>query len=527
MRMKIFLAALLLFSTSFTIAADKGSFDITKRSLAPTSDENVRFQPVYQNEGWKASETAVIVCDMWDLHHCLNATRRGAEVAPRMNQFLKTARKNGSLIIHAPSSCMKPYENHPGRKRAQGAPMAPNLPKQIAEWCYSIPEEEQGVYPIDQTDGGEDDDPAEHAAWAKELAAKGLNPRAPWTRQTDLLDIHKNDVISDNGVEIWNVMEAEGIKNVILVGVHTNMCVLGRPFGLRRLASNGKNVVLCRDLTDTMYNPKMKPYVSHFTGTDLIIEHIEKWVCPTITSNQLLGDEPFQFKKDTRPHVVILVAEREYATNETLPKFALEHLGKEYKVTILHCDEEGQGTRDDIPGTAHALKDADVLLVSVRRRALQAKDFKAVEEHIKAGKPIVGIRTANHAFSLRGTEPPEGHMVWEGFDAQVWGGSYTGHHGAGKAVTIKKLADHPILEGVDVDGFDGTGSLYIVNPIADSTHAILTGTIDGEPTEPIAWTNKTKFGGKAFYTSLGHVGEFEQAQMNILLKNAIDWAASE
>ncbi|MAN23926.1 MAG: nicotinamidase [Gemmatimonadetes bacterium] len=520
-------AALLLFSTSFTMAADKGSFDITKRSLMPTSDENVRFQPVYQKEAWNASETAVIVCDMWDLHHCLNATRRGAEVAPRMNQFLKTARKNGSLIIHAPSSCMKPYEDHPGRKRAQAAPMASNLPKQIAEWCYSIPEEEQGAYPIDQTDGGEDDDPAEHEAWAKELAAKGLNPRAPWTRQTDLLDIHKNDVISDSGVEIWNVMEAEGIKNVILVGVHTNMCVLGRPFGLRRLASNGKNVVLCRDLTDTMYNPKMKPYVSHFTGTDLIIEHIEKWVCPTMTSNQLLGDEPFQFKNDTRPHVVMLIAEREYVTNETLPKFALEHLGKEYKVTILHCDEEGQGKRDDIPGTAQALKDADVLLVSVRRRALQAKDFKAVEEHIKAGKPVVGIRTANHAFSLRGVEAPEGHMVWEGFDAEVWGGSYTGHHGAGKAVTIKKLADHPILEGVDVDSFDGTGSLYIVNPIADSTHAILTGTIDGEPTEPIAWTNKTKFGGKAFYTSLGHVGEFEQIQMNILLKNAIDWAVSE
>ena len=189
-------------------------------------------------------------------------------MAPRMNQFLKTARKNGSLIIHAPSSCMKPYETHPGRKRAQSAPEASNLPKQIAEWCYSIPDEEQGVYPIDQTDGGEDDDPGEHEAWAKELAAKGLNPRSPWTRQTDLLDIHKNDVISDSGVEIWNVMEAEGIKNVILVGVHTNMCVLGRPFGLRRLASNGKNVVLCRDLTDTMYNPKMKPYVSQFTGTD-------------------------------------------------------------------------------------------------------------------------------------------------------------------------------------------------------------------------------------------------------------------
>ena len=527
MRMKRLLAAFLVFSTSLTFAAEKGSFDITKRALAPTSEENVRFQPVYTNEDWKASETAVIVCDMWDLHHCLNATRRGAELAPRMNQLLKNARKNGSLIIHAPSSCMKPYEKHPGRKRAQSAPKAANLPAAIAEWCYMIPTEEQGDYPIDQTDGGEDDDPAEHEAWAKELAAKGLNPRAPWTKQTELLDIHKNDVISDSGVEIWNVMEAEGIKNVILVGVHTNMCVLGRPFGLRRLAANGKNVVLCRDLTDTMYNPAMKPYVSHFTGTDLIIEHIEKWVCPTITSDQLLGGESFQFKNDKRPHVVVLVAEREYVTNETLPKFALEHLGKDYKVTILHCDEEGKGERNDIPGTATAVADADLLLVSVRRRALKEEDFQAVQDYIQAGKPVVGIRTANHAFSLRGAETPEGHSVWDAFDAEIWGGSYTGHHGAGKDVAIKQVADHPILKGVDVESFKGTGSLYIVNPIADSTTAILSGTIDGEPTEPIAWTNKTKFGGKAFYTSLGHVGEFEQPQMSILLKNAIDWAVSK
>ncbi len=524
---KIFLVAFLVFSTSLSASADKADFKIIKRSLAPTSDQNLRFQPVYQNEDWKPTQTAVIVCDMWDLHHCFNATRRGAEMAPRMNQFLKAARKNGSLIIHAPSSCMKPYGNHPGRKRAQNAPMSANLPKQIAEWCDRIPEEGQGAYPIDQTDGGEDDDPAEHEAWAKRLVAKGLNPRAPWTKQTELLDIHKEDVISDSGIEIWNVMEAAGIKNVILIGVHTNMCVLGRPFGLRRLASNGKNVVLCRDLTDTLYNPKMEPYVSHFTGTDLIIEHIEKWICPTITSDQLLKDEPFQFKNDIRPHLVMLVAECEYMTNESLPAFSLEHLGKDYKVTILHCDEESQGERNDIPRTAQAVKDADILLVSVRRRALKAANFKAVEKHIKAGKPVIGIRTANHAFSLRGVKPPEGHLVWEDFDAKVWGGSYSGHHGAGKAVTIKKLGDHPILKGIDVDTFKGAGSLYVVNPIADSTQAILSGGIDGEPAEPIAWTNRTKFGGKAFYTSLGHVVDFEQKQMNIMLKNAIDWVTAK
>jgi hypothetical protein len=86
----------------------------------------------------------------------------------------------------------------------------------------------------------------------------------------------------------------------MIMGVHTNMCVLGRPFGLRNMARYGKNVVLVRDLTDTMYNPKSWPYVDHFTGTDLIIEHIEKYVCPTITSTVLTGRAPFRFQADNR-----------------------------------------------------------------------------------------------------------------------------------------------------------------------------------------------------------------------------------
>ena len=104
--------------------------------------------------------------------------------------------------------------------------------------------------------------------------------------------------IGDSGIEVWNLLEEHGIEHVMLVGVHTNMCVLGRPFGLRQLAKNGKNVVLVRDLTDTMYNPKMPPMVSHFEGTRLIVEHIEKYVCPTITSDQLLGGKEFRFKGD-------------------------------------------------------------------------------------------------------------------------------------------------------------------------------------------------------------------------------------
>jgi hypothetical protein len=58
-------------------------------------------------ESWLPSRTAVIVCDMWDLHHCKNAVIREGEMAPRMNEVLEKARAAGVFIIHAPSSCMK------------------------------------------------------------------------------------------------------------------------------------------------------------------------------------------------------------------------------------------------------------------------------------------------------------------------------------------------------------------------------------------------------------------------------------
>lgn len=246
---------------------------------------------VLVKEQWLPSRSAIIVCDMWDLHHCKNAVTREVEMAPRMQAVLEKARAQGVLIIHAPSSCMKAYEGTPARDRAKTAPAAARLPDKIADWCKQIPSEEMAVYPLDQTDGGKDDDPAEHAAWAKELEGKGLNPKAPWTKQIDTLRIDQDkDVISDSGVEIWNVLEQRGIDNVILMGVHLNMCVSGRPFGLRQMAKNGRHVVLMRDLTDTMYNPRRWPFVSHARGTDLFTQHVEKRICPTITSDQILGD---------------------------------------------------------------------------------------------------------------------------------------------------------------------------------------------------------------------------------------------
>jgi nicotinamidase-related amidase len=259
---------------------------LTLQKRIETSPGSGGFQVIRQRADWEAKKTAVIVCDMWAAHWCAGARQRGAEMAPRMNQFLQEARKQGALVIHAPSGGMEHYKDHPARKRAQAAPKAANLPKGIDAWCRQIEAETKGKYPIDQADGGCDDLPPCDSKKKMDV------------HQTSVLEIRDEDAISDSGAEIWNLMEERKIANVMLLGVHTNMCVLGRPFGLRNMARFGKNVVLVRDLTDTMYNPRSWPHVSHFRGTELIVEHIEKYVCPTITSNQVLGGKPFRFSGD-------------------------------------------------------------------------------------------------------------------------------------------------------------------------------------------------------------------------------------
>lgn len=498
------------------------------RSRVPGPKGSDAYRIVEQTATWDPSRSAIIVCDMWDLHHCLNATRRGGELAPRMDDVLKDARGRGMLIIHAPSECMESYTGHPARRRAVDTPKSATLPKEIGTWCYKIPSEEQGTYPIDQTDGGEDDDLAEHQIWAARLKALGRNPKAPWKSQTARLGIDPAvDYISDNGEEIWSILEDRKIDNVILMGVHLNMCVLGRPFGLRQLAKNGKNVVLMRDMTDTMYNPLRPPYVSHFSGTDLIAEHVEKFVSPSITSDQLIGGAPFRFKGDTRPRIVFLIADDEYQTERTLPEFAAHHLLKDYRVTYLFNSDEDPNA---IAGL-DTLDDADVVVVSARRKTLPKAQLAKLRAYVAAGKPVVGIRTASHAFAQRPNETlADGRDAWPTFDGDVLGGSYAGHHDPTSPVAIAVepgKESHPILQGVDATKLNGRGTLYKVLPLAPSATPLLSGSIPDQPVQPIAWTNLSFAGGRVFYTSLGHPDDFAQEGFQRLLRNAIDWAAHQ
>jgi nicotinamidase-related amidase len=231
-----------------------------------------KFEVVKKTVDWEVSETAIIICDMWDDHYCKSAAQRVGVMAPTMNKVITAARNHGVMIIHAPSGTVKEYADTPYRKRMQEAkPSKP--PVAIASWCHLDPKREPPM-PVD-TSKCSCDDPVVGAAVRK------------YNRQHAGLDIIGYDGISDSGEEIYNFCAEHGIKNIVLMGVHTNMCVLGRPFGIRQQVRLGKNVVLARDLTDAMYDPRQPPYVSHTRGTEMVVEHIEKYWCPSILGKDL------------------------------------------------------------------------------------------------------------------------------------------------------------------------------------------------------------------------------------------------
>jgi nicotinamidase-related amidase len=284
----------------------------TLSMVSPGRGEDLSFQWMLQDrpqgaEGevrlreasWPAAQTALIVCDVWDAHHSIRAVQRMEAFLPRLQELVEEARRRGSVMIHAPSDCMDFYEGHAARQRAHDAlvRMDPSrLPSDAADWCLRIPSEEGRVYPVDQSDGGEDDDPVEHAQWVEQLKAAGRPPGTPWKSQHPMIGIDADrDYISSLGDEVAAILEEKGIRHVLLAGVHLNMCVLGRPFGLRRMVLSGRDVALVRDLTDTMYSPTQWPFVSHVQGTDRMVAYVEAAVCPTVTSDQVLGGKPFQF----------------------------------------------------------------------------------------------------------------------------------------------------------------------------------------------------------------------------------------
>ena len=216
-----------------------------------------------------ADETALVLCDIWDIHWCRGANQRLAALLPRMSEVVQSARGLGVLIIHAPSDTLEFYRDSPARKRVLAAPTTASR--------QELPHDDP-AQPIDSSDGGNDTD--DNVGAVNELV---------WTRQHPAIEIDDSrDGISDDGQELYNLFVQRGIKNVLIMGVHANMCILNRSFAIKQMVRWGFDVALIRDLTDSMYNPARPPYVSHEEGTHLTIEFIEKFWCPTVDSGDLL-----------------------------------------------------------------------------------------------------------------------------------------------------------------------------------------------------------------------------------------------
>jgi len=186
-------------------------------------------------------------------------------------------------------------------------------------------------------------------------------------------------------------------------------------------------------------------------------------------------------------------------------------------------------------GLLSAMPDADLIIVFVRRATPPREELDVVRGHLQAGKPMIGIRTANHGFipSPNDPPPPSGCAAWPDFSPEVLGCQNAGYQTQGLPYRVGLLPtapqDDPLLEGVDVASIRGHQSLYRVLPLAKNVRPLLFGTPQNrEPPQPVAWTRT--YGdshARIFYTSLGAPQDFVQPAVRRLLVNAVNWTLDE
>jgi type 1 glutamine amidotransferase len=201
----------------------------------------------------------------------------------------------------------------------------------------------------------------------------------------------------------------------------------------------------------------------------------------------------------------LLSASSEYDSEKSLAEF------QGYLETNFHmiCHRAfGKDKGEGLPGL-EALDTSDLMIVFTRRVKLPPAQLERIQKYIAAGRPIIGLRTASHAFAN-----------YLEFDHEVLGGDYKGHF-SNSVVQVKPVplqAAHPVLKGIS----PFTSLKLYKNPeVSKDVTVLLEGSI-GTHTEPVAWT-RLHAGGRVFYTSLGTQEDFKLESFRRLLVNAILW----
>lgn len=206
--------------------------------------------------------------------------------------------------------------------------------------------------------------------------------------------------------------------------------------------------------------------------------------------------------------VCLISGSFEYKSDASLSKLQ-DHLEKNFRV---QCSRAFAKSETDLPGLEN-LDTCDVAVLFTRRLKLEGEQLERIKKYCQSGKPLVGIRTASHAI-----------QTWLDLDKEVFGGDYKGHYAEGpltEVTLLEQTKEQPILLGVKP--YKSAGTLYKNPSLAKDVHVLLNGAIP-ERTEPIAWTRMHK-GGRVFYTSLGHMKDFEEESYLRLITNAIFWTA--
>jgi type 1 glutamine amidotransferase len=253
-------------------------------------------------------------------------------------------------------------------------------------------------------------------------------------------------------------------------------------------------------------------------------------------------------------HIVLVSGDEEYRSEEALPqlgKILAKHHG--FKCTVLFPIDPKDGTispnvNNNIPGL-ESLKSADLMIIATRFRNLPDEQMKYVVDYIEAGKPVIGLRTATHAFSLDAKSSYRDY-TWNnkgGFGRRVLGETWVNHWGAHgsqscRGVVNETEKDLPILRGIKTGDIWGPTDVYEAHPPADAKILVFGQVLDGmkldspplegkknDPMQPIAWTRsytafKSGKTGRAFCTTMGASQDFQSQGLRRLVVNAAYWA---
>jgi hypothetical protein len=271
-------------------------------------------------------------------------------------------------------------------------------------------------------------------------------------------------------------------------------------------------------------------------------------------------------------HIVLISGDEEYRSEESFPQLAKILADRHgFTCTVLFEVDPKTGQIDpnqhnNIPGL-EALDSADLMIILTRFRALPDEQMKHINDYLMAGKPVIGLRTATHAFSgLKGDYAKYNNgfagkgddSVWQdGFGRLVLGEKWINHHGSHKAESTRGIfapgaKGSPLLNGIKDGEIWGPTDVYGVRlPLPGDAKPILLGEVchrpgpmvnddpfygmkptdepipgdkKNDPMMPVAWTKSYQLPGgkpgKAFATTMGGATDLTNEALRRLLVNA-------